>query len=164
MTSRATTISIVLAATTLGTAYALADLWMVGAVISSLGLALAWRRHKTGTAAAWAMVVVVSGGAAVGAWLGLDPYLLLLGLIAALSAWDLDAFSRQVRDTGAVMPELEGRHLRRLLIVDGISLLLAVLALTVQLRLSFGLAVAAAIVALVGLSRAVGFFRRDSHR
>ena len=163
MTSRATTVSIVLAATPLGAAYALADLWIVATVIWSLGLALALRRHKIGAAAAWVMVVVVSGGAAVGAWLRLNPYLLLLGLVAAISAWDLDALSRQVSDTDDVKPGLEGRHLRRLLIVDGIGLLLAGLALTVQLRLSFGLAVAAAIVALVGLSRAVGFLRRNSH-
>lgn len=109
------------------------------------------------------MVVLVSGAAATGAWLGLDPYLLLLGLIAALSAWDLDAFSRQVQDTDAVKPALEGRHLRRLLVVDGIGLVSAGLALTVQVRLSFGLAMAVAIAALVGLSRAIGFLRRDGH-
>ncbi len=162
MISRSLTISIVLAGAALGTAYALANLWIPGAVISLVGLALALRRHRTAAGGAWLMVVVVSGLAAVGAWIGLDPWLLLLGLIASLSAWDLDAFARQVKAADAVEPALEGRHLRRLLVVDGIGLLLAGLALTVQVRLSFGLAVAVAIVALVGLSRAIGFLRRNS--
>ncbi len=164
MTAAALITSIVLAASALILAYALGALWLPAAAILIFGLAwivgqrLGWRW------VAWLMVGSSVVAAAVGAWLDLSPVLLVVGLIAALSAWDLDGFARQLKRVDAVEQKqvLQRRHLRRLLLADGLGLLLAVLAVTVQVDLSFGLALILGLIALLGLSRAIGFLRRES--
>lgn len=164
MISGALIVSIVLGVAALAGAYAEAGLWIPAALIVSLGVPamVAQRADK-----AWVSsltTVLLASAAAVGAWLELQGWLLLIGLIAALSVWDLDAFARRLSSVDAVDQEqaLKRRHLERLLIVDALGLLLGISALTVQIRLSFGLALVLALIALVGLSRAVGFLERGS--
>ncbi len=157
-------VSIVLAVSTMAGAYAEAGLWTPAALIVSLGLPVMLTQRTDKAWVASLTAVLLASAAAVGAWLELQGWLLLIGLIAALSAWDLDAFARQLRSVDAVEKEqaLKHRHLQRLLIVDALALLLGVSALTVQIRLSFGLALVLALIALVGLSRALGFLGRGS--
>jgi len=75
------------------------------------------------------------GTAAGGLWLGLAVGWMFLGAFAALVAWDLHDFVQRLRSVGWVETqaarhrELEQRHLRRLLIVQVLGALLAVIAL-----------------------------------
>lgn len=157
-------VSVVLAVSTLAGAYAGAGLWMPAALIVILGVpVIVAQRMGKGWVVSLTAVLLASA-AAVGAWMELYRWLLLIGLIAALSAWDLDAFARRLSSVDAVEQEqaLKRRHLQRLLVVDALGLLLGVSALTVQIRLSFGLALVLALIALVGLSRALGFLGRGS--
>lgn len=159
--------SIVLAASALILAYALGALWLPAAAILLLGAAWIVGQQLSWRGGAWPMMGLFVVVAAAGAWLELNPILLVVGLIAALSAWDLDGFARQLRRVDAVEQEqgLQRRHLRRLLLVDGLGLLLAVLALNLEIDLSFGVALILGLIALLGLSLglrpAMGFFRRE---
>lgn len=164
MIANALTTSIILAASALAAAYGLGSLWLPAAALLILAalwiLGLRAKRSWIG----WLMLVLFAGAAAFGALLGLNPVLLVFGLIAAVSAWDLGEFARELWRADAVEQEqtLKGRHLRRLLVVDGLALLCALLTLSIQIRLSFGLALVLGLVALLGLSRAIGFLRRES--
>jgi hypothetical protein len=164
MISTAVTISIVLAASALIAGYGLGALWLPAAAVLVMGVLWILGQRAGWSWFAWLMVVLFTGAAAIGTLLDLNRILLTVGLIASVSAWDLDAFARQLRRVDAVEKELalKRRHLRRLLVVDSLGLLIAVLALAVQIKLSFGLALVLGLVALVGLSRAIRFFRRES--
>jgi hypothetical protein len=87
-----------------------------------------------------------------------------VGLIAALSAWDLDHLTQRVKNASQVgeRHDLEQRHLWRLLIVDGLGLLLAEAALHIRVRLDFGLALLLGLLSIVGLSQALRFLRRET--
>jgi hypothetical protein len=102
--------------------------------------------------------------AAAGLLLGAGVGWMLSGLVAALSAWDLHHFSRlldSVPRAGRAR-EPERRHLQRLCIAVGMGLLLATIALGVEVRLSFGLVIVLGLIAVLGLSRAVAFLRSES--
>ncbi len=164
MISVALTVSIILAASALIVAYGLGALWLPAAGVLALAALWILGRRQNWAWISWLMLTLFAIAAAAGTWLDLKPLPLVAGLIAALSAWGLDDFARQLRHVDAVEREqaLKRRHLRRLLIVDGLGLLFAILALKVQIKLRFGLALVLGLVALVGLSRAIGFLRRES--
>jgi hypothetical protein len=156
-----------LAALTLGLGYGLGGYWAGIAVVAALLLLwLAGRRR--GSWAATVGLVAFSGAAAAGVLLGLAAGWMLAGLVAALSAWDLEHFGRRLhsvdwedgnRAHAALRRDLERDHLWRLLVVAGLGLLLAALALGVRVRLTFLAAVLLGLLAALGLSRAVAFLR-----
>jgi len=133
---------------------ALGILWLIGQSggrgwASSLGLGL------------------YAGVAAIGLLLDLAAGWMLLGLAGALTAWDLDGFLHRLRSVkrmdAPIRRDLEYRHLRRLLVVDGLGLLLAAVALGIRLKLAFGTVLLVVLLAILGLSRAIGFLSRESH-
>jgi hypothetical protein len=95
------------------------------------------------------------GLAAFGAWWGVISGWMLLGLVAALMAWDLHHFVTRLRDAGTITApdELTRIHLRRLALVTGAGLLFGGIALVVRVELTFGWALLAAALAIIGLSR-----------
>ncbi len=111
-----------------------------------------WRNWSWLSSLALALSV---GLAAAGIWLQVSPAWMLGGLIAALSAWDLSGWRRQLRAAGRVQDQvaLDRRHLGRLLAVDALGLLLGGAALL--LRLSFGLfwALVLGVLLIVSLAR-----------
>jgi len=168
MVSTALATSIVLAALALTSAYGLDAVWIpAGAILFLATLWLAGQSIK-GTAyrgwMSWVVVGLFIVVAVAGAWLDLSPLLLTIGLTATVSAWDLDYFARQLNGVDRVVEsrKLTRRHLQRLLIVDGVGLLIAVLALNVQIRLSFAPALGLGLIALLGLIRVIDFMRRKS--
>jgi hypothetical protein len=86
------------------------------------------------------------------------------GLVAALCAWDLHHFVLDLQRVGRVEDRraLEQRHLLRLLAVAGLGGVLAVLALTIEIRLTFFQALLLGLLVIWGLSRGIGFLRRES--
>lgn len=102
--------------------------------------------------------------AAAGLLQALGAGWMVVGLVAALCAWDLHYLAHSLRD---LEPEgahraLERRHVHRLLAVAGLSLILAAVALTVEIKLTFFLALLLGLLAAWGLGRVVGFLRRES--
>lgn len=102
--------------------------------------------------------------AAAGLLLGLGAGWMLVGLVAALAAWDLHHFSHTLESVPRVEGErnLERRHLQRLLIAVGLGVLLAAVALGIDVTLSFGFVLLLGLVAVLGLSQAVAFLRSES--
>jgi hypothetical protein len=138
--------------------YAGQSLWAgvgVAAVIGLLWLAGDWR------GVGWMAEPCLAGWvalAAFGAWIGLTSSWMLLGVVAALVAWDLAHFAARLRAAGATPPpaELARAHLRRLAIVAAVGLLLGGIALGIEIELTFGWALLAAALAVIGMSRLIG--------
>jgi hypothetical protein len=104
------------------------------------------------------------GLSAIGLWLDLEAGWMVAGLVAALCAWDLQHFALGLQRVGRVEDgrALEQRHLLRLLAVAGLGLVLAVVALTIEIRLTFFQALLLGLLVIWGLSRGIGFLRRES--
>jgi hypothetical protein len=155
--------STVFAAAALAAGYGLNALWggaAIALVVGAFWLTGQWRRWGWVTSAA---LVLLTGAAAMGLWLGVGGGWALVGVVAALVAWDLDRFAWRMRAVGRVedADALERRHLWRLLAVCGVGLLLGAVALGFRIQLGFAVAFVLALLAVLGLSRLVGFLRRE---
>jgi hypothetical protein len=164
MTARLLPITIGLAAIVLAMGYVVGGVWKVSPILLATG-ALWWigqKRHWNLFASVALVGFVVA--AAVGLWMGLPAGWMLAGVVAALSAWDLDHFARRLRGVERVemRSALEQLHLRRLASVDSLGLLLGGLALVVQYKFSFDVALFLGLVAVLGLSQMVNYLRRES--
>jgi hypothetical protein len=102
-------------------------------------------------------MVIFLAGAAVAAWKGFSPALMLLVVVAVLSAWDLIAMQARFKmvKKESVEKGIERRHLTRLALIDGIGLLLGGTGLMLQINLGLGLEILLALVAAIGLSQLV---------
>jgi len=164
VTSVLARISVIVAMAALALGYGLGDVWIgVGPVLAVGVLWLIGLRPGWGWIASPGLVLWTAA-AAVGLWAGLGAGWMLVGVVAALSAWDLDHFTRRLGAAGRVEQAvaMERAHLVRLLAVDAVGLALGGLALTVHVRLGFGIALILALVAVWGLSRAVRFLQNES--
>ena len=153
-----------LACLALAAGYALGGLWTWG--LAALLPLLLW---LIGLGRPWSLpaaagLVAFATLAAAGLLAGLAPAWMLLALVAALCAWDLDHLARRLAATDLVphRRDLEKHHLLRLLAVAGLGLLLALVALEVELQLTFFPALLLGLLALWGLSRLVRHLRREN--
>ena len=94
-------------------------------------------------AASLGWFVLFITGAAVGVVVGLSSLLMLASILASLAYWDLDSFQRRLELVKAdeATLKLEKNHLRKLLIVLSVGLVVSLVGLSLQLKLSFGWAV-----------------------
>jgi hypothetical protein len=154
--------SSLLAAAALTAGYALSGRWLWAVVFALLGFLWLAGQRRDWEATTSIMLFLFVVGCVNGINQGVATPWLLVGLVTALSAWDLDHFTRKLRKAEQIdeVRVLEQRHLRRLLIVDGLSLLLAALALTIRVEIPFGLALILGLLAVLGISQAVGFLRQ----
>ncbi|MFN2273076.1 MAG: hypothetical protein ACK2US_19715 [Anaerolineae bacterium] len=163
LTAKILPASIVLAAGALALGYVLngsSSIAIVIAVLGGLWLLGQWRRWGWTASIGLASFVII---AAAGLGMSVRGIWMLAGVVGALSAWDLDHFARQMRESGQVKGAraLERRHLQRLLIVDGASLLLGAVALGARVEFSFGVALLLGVLATLGLTQAIGFLKRQ---
>lgn len=155
---------VVLATATLSAGYGLAGWWSWLLAVGGLGLLWLggyWR--------GWFWIAPLGlAGFAVAAAAGLLEALgagwMVLGLVAALCAWDLQDLVHALQDLEPVEAHrtLERSHVRRLLVVAGLSLAVAAVALTVEIKLTFLLALFLGLLVAWSLGRAVGFLRHES--
>jgi hypothetical protein len=105
---------------------------------------------------------LIAGAAAF--FTGAPYWLLLIGGVAALGAWDLYAFLQRLGSAERVAHEtgLEGQHLRRLGLIEGIGLLLALMAITIRTNISFWWEALIVLVAIIGIARLVVYARRQA--
>jgi hypothetical protein len=101
--------------------------------------------------------------AAAGFWIGLPPIAMLLTMVAALGAWDLDHFSQRLRLVERVVMDngLDNNHLRRLLLIELLGLMAGLAGLTSDLRLTFWNQVLLVILAVFGISRLVLYIKAE---
>jgi hypothetical protein len=161
-----------LAATAAAAAVCAASLGLAGAwpffpaplLIAAAGLAARrFDRRWVSSACCAAGICLCAGGMAA----GLCPPLLCAGSMAWLCAWDLDALCRTTHGAAdrSAARRVEASHLVRLLLVMAAGAALCAAALTVRVRLGFGLlllAGTALAVGLGGLVRALGKPDRDA--
>jgi hypothetical protein len=103
-----------------------------------------------------------AGVASAGLMLDLGPGWMLVGMLGALSAWDLAAFALWMQDCPASggAKVLERQHLLRLLLADAIGLGLALVALQIRIQLRLGFVLLLGVALMIGLTRAVRYLRR----
>ena len=164
MAAKILPLTIGLATGVLALNYALSGLWSGMLLILALGLLWLIGQGRGWGGVASATFVVFVGAAVIGLWLGLAAIWMLLGVVAVLTAWDLDRFAGRLRDVGQVegVQALERHHLQRLVVVDGLGLLLAAVALRIEINLSFGVTFLLGLLAVLGLSRVIGTLRSAS--
>jgi hypothetical protein len=165
LTERLAPVSIGLAAGAMAVGYALEGLWvgtLVSAVMGAAWLAGHWRRWGWITSVA---LPLSAGAAAIGLWLDVGSGWMLAGLVAALTAWDLEHFVQSLRSVDRVdhARELERSHLRRLLVVDGLGMALAALALRIRVRIGFGIMALLSLLLILALSRVVRYVRHEAN-
>ena len=180
LSARIMTISTLVATAALALGYGLNDQLLGILIFIALGLLwLVGQRYAAQVSAGLGLLGFTTG-ALLGAFYGVANGWVLVGITAALVAWDLHHFIQHARvaeptdadNTEANiaytnfrsenMRALERAHLQRLALVSGTGLLLGGLALTIRLTLGFGVVLALGLVAIFGLSRLIRYLRQES--
>ena len=131
-------------------------------LLAGLPLILPRREQRS-----WAAPLALAGfaGLAVGGLLlGLGAGWMLLAVVAALCAWDLEHLEESLSHpayagSGARRRAVENAHLGRLLAVAAVGLLLGSGGLLAQARITFLPALLLSLLALLGLTWVISFFR-----
>lgn len=101
--------------------------------------------------------------AAVGLWfLNFAPGWMFAGAIGGLLAWDLDYFRYRLRFVASdeERHSMESRHVVRLSAVALLGFVLASAAMAVKLQFNFQWAVLLAVVAILGVTQLIRWFRK----
>ena len=151
------------AALLFGVGYALAGLIYIGlaaVLIGVLWAALERRDMAGGGSPAFLLYLLL---AVVGMLSAVWPGFMLLGLLAALAAWDLSRFRMRVGvvGDGEMMDALAQKHIQRLVITLGAGGMLALLPLVVSISLDF-VVLAAVILALLLMLRSAVYALRSA--
>jgi hypothetical protein len=144
--------------------YALNAFWIGAAIIVALGLF--W---LVGQWRGWRPVSVLVAisfifATALGIWQGVPAAWMLFSIVTTLVAWDLDQFTHRLEQAGQIVGETELKriHLQRLLVIAGLGFLFGGIALRLQVELNLGWGIFLGLLAIAGLSRIIGFLRRES--
>lgn len=154
LTFRLLRYAIVLAAGSLGLGCLLSGLWP-GTLLSALLGALWWveirrAREWMGTLLFLGCVLIAAASVKWQVNIGWP----LFGVLWSLSAWDLQHFEHRLRlAEPQAAPALERAHLRRLLSVDALSVALSIIALTLHVKVGFGLLLLLTALLLVSLGQ-----------
>ncbi|MBK9053758.1 MAG: hypothetical protein IPL78_23495 [Chloroflexi bacterium] len=99
-----------------------------------------------------------------GNWRGVQPIWLLLSLTAGLLAYDLDHARRRwaLFSHWPKRAEMERRYLQRMFLVGIVGVGLGAAALNITLQFTLTTAIILGFLAVLGLSRAVAYLRRES--
>jgi hypothetical protein len=144
--------------------YAINQFWIASLLITILGILWMVGYLKGWKWQASVMFTLFIGASAIGLWLNLSQWLILLSMVGAISAWDLDHFTQRMRYAGLVVerPNLEKYHIKRLLVVNLFGLFLSVIALNVEVKLGFGTILLLGMIAVLGLNQVIIFLKGKS--
>lgn len=136
------------------------NLAYLGWVLGLLWAIASWRRWIWVENLVFILSMLLLG---VFAWIGAKTIWLLVALIGAITAWDLERFVRVMDDAPAVRNEnqLIQKHILRLGGVLVIGAGLSLLTLFSDFRISFGWMLILTFVMILALSRVIGFIRRN---
>ncbi len=142
--------------------YCLTEHWLILAFLP--GVIIYWfiMRKKPGIWPVSIILVIYNVFAVAGLSIGLSPYLMTIGCLAAMASWDLVLFNQSMvgdRHQPNVML-LEKLHLQALAIAVSLGLLLSILSLNIRLHLPFVLVAGLIILAAFGLIRGYKYFLR----
>jgi hypothetical protein len=144
--------------------YAINQFWIASLLITILGILWMIGYLKGWKWQASVMFTLFIGASAIGLWLNLSQWLILLSMVGAISAWDLDHFTQRLRYAGLVVerPNLEKYHIKRLFVVNFFGLFLSVIALYVEVKLGFGTILLLGMIAVLGLNQVIIFLKGKS--
>jgi hypothetical protein len=130
------------------------------AAFGALWLVAIWQRWRwfSGIGLGFSFVA-----AALGLWfLNFAPGWMFAGAIGGLLAWDLTYFRERLPFAGSdeERAAMEGRHLVRVAVLALLGFLLASVAMAVKLQFNFQWALLLAVVAILGVTQLVTWFRR----
>ncbi len=114
----------------------------------------------------WAIntsMVGFSLATAAGAWLGMGEIWSILSVVFLLSAWDLQWFAWRLDAAEQIEGEKQivWSHMFRLMAIAGVGLLLSGIALSVHLRLGFGITLLLGLSVILGLKQWLSIARRS---
>ena len=144
--------------------YAINQFWIASLLITILGIVWMVGYLKGWKWQASVMFTLFIGASAIGLWLNLSQWLILLSMVGAISAWDLDHFTQRMRYAGLVVERtnLEKYHIKRLFFVNFFGLFLSVIALNVEVKLGFGTILLLGMIAVLGLNQVIIFLKGKS--
>ena len=162
MISKFQPICIGLATCLFALSYAMSQYRAVSLLITFLGVFWMIGYSKGWKWPASVIFTLLLGASAIGIWLNLSRWCILLGVIGALCAWDLDHFAQRIRYAGRVMEKrkLERHHIRRLLVVSIIGLLCGTLALKIKIELNFSAVFLFGLIAVLGLRSVIIYLKK----
>jgi hypothetical protein len=122
---------------------------------------MAQQRNGSGLEGVLLYLFFIAG--AVGLWVGIPGWFSLIAAVATLGAWDLDHFLQRLNAVERVEFEsgLGREHLRRLGMVEGLGLLVGLLALTSHLTISFWWEALLLLLAIIGIRQLILFVRKQ---
>lgn len=144
--------------------YAINQFWIASLLITILGILWMVGYLKGWKWQASVMFTLFIGASAIGLWLNLSQWLILLSMVGAISAWDLDHFTQRMKYAGLVVERtnLEKYHIKRLFFVNFFGLFLSVIALNVEVKLGFGTILLLGMIAVLGLNQVIIFLKGKS--
>jgi hypothetical protein len=140
----------------IGAAYLLAGQWFILPALALL--AIGWflfQRSSIAGASRWLLAGAI-GLAVIAAMMHLSMILIVIGVVAAVAAWDLADFDAVVQACARPVDRsrLVGLHTKWLVLALGSGMFLALLASIGSLQLPFAVAAALALILVASLTRA----------
>jgi hypothetical protein len=162
---QAYTACIVLAVAALALAYLARNHLIVSLFVLGLGVLWLLNRAQRWKPLGSLIFVGYTLACVLGYWLQLPMSMLVLGITAALGAWDLDHFCQRVHTELPVVhvERLERHHLQQLVIVLAAGLAVAAFTLGVQVSLGFWALFFISLAALFCLARVLTMVDRDEN-
>ena len=147
-----------------GLAYVTGHLENVALVVVLLGVFWITGHYKGWNWLGSMMFFVFVGFCTAGLYFNLSREWLFLGLIGALSAFDMNRFEQRKTMAGMIKRghELEKRHLFRLITVIFFSLVLGKIAASVKIKIEFGAVLTLGLLAVLCLNRVTIYLKREN--
>ena len=156
-------ISAALASIALMVAYALSPYPIVAGVL--LGLGIIWQFGRFYVWKTYLEILFVAHvvAAAIGAKLGLSTGLTLLGVLGALSAWDLHHFAQRLHGTAKIKgkTKLIRQHLQRLSLALIVGVTCVLIALGIPLKLNLWIVIGLGLLAVWSLGQVSVYLKGD---
>ncbi len=146
--------------------YALAGIIISALIFVFLGATWFTTQQRGGAGLEGLLLFIFIVAAAIGLWLGVPGWLLLIAVVATLGAWDLDHFLERLSgeervdfDTG-----LGREHLRRLGLVEGVGLVSGLFALSARMKIPFWWEALLIALAVIGIRVVIWFVRKQMEK
>lgn len=142
----------------------LGEMWGVGLFFLLVGLGWLAAQIRGAAGVSGVVMYIFLIGAAVLSFGPLPGWMGVAIAVAALGAWDLDHFLQRLRSVDRVDYETGvGRdHLRRLATVEALGLAAGIAAQAFRLRLPFWWEALLVVLAVLGISKVIGFVRQQA--
>jgi len=158
------TFCIIIAASVLAVCCFANGFLMKGAFISGIGFLWLYGQKRSLNLISSLSLLCISMLASIGIVFEIPVEWMLVSIIAAICAWDLNGFLSRIKKMESIekIREIENRHLKRLLIIVGISLILCIITLNLEFSFKLSWMSLFAFILAFCLFRIFNFFMREN--